>query len=104
MDRVIVGLCAILMRPTRLLRSAIVEMKRRNASYGYQRIANLILKSHWVMVVMDQFTRRIIDFAVHAGVLDGLTVCRMFISTVARLGDYRWKERCRRLYQQPEAA
>ena len=30
------------------------------------------------MVVMDQFTRRIIGFAVHAGVLDGPTVCRMF--------------------------
>ena len=180
-DRVIVGLCAILMRPTRLLRSAIVlkpstilsfhralakrkyrllftpktrgkpgptgpspelvsailEMKRRNPKFGYQRIADqislifdveidkdvvrrvlarhyrpepgsngpswltflghskdslwsvdlfrcesLILKSHWVMVVMDQFTRRIIGFAVHAGVLDGPTVCRMFNSII----------------------
>ena len=176
-DRLIVGLCAILMRPTRLIRSAIVlkpstilsfhrtlvkrkyrllftpktggkpgprgpspelasailEMKRRNPNFGYQRIADqislvfdieidkdvvrrvlarhyrpepgsngpswltflghskdslwsvdlfrcesLILKSHWVMVVMDQFSRRIIGFAVHAGVLDGLIVCRMF--------------------------
>ncbi|TDJ37435.1 MAG: transposase [Gammaproteobacteria bacterium] len=180
-DRVIVGLCAILMRPTRLLRSAIVlkpstilsfhralvkrkyrllftpktrgkpgpkgpspelistiiEMKRRNPNFGYQRIAehislvfdieidkdlvrrvlarhyrpepgsngpswltflghskdslwsvdlfrceSLSLKSHWVMVVMDQFTRRIIGFAVHAGVLDGPTVCRMFNSII----------------------
>ena len=117
--------------PSPELISAIVEMKRRNASFGYQRIAerislvfaidiekdlvrrmlaiyyrpepgsngpswltflghskdslwsvglfrcvSLILKSHWVMVVMDQFTRRIIGFAVHAGVLDGPTVCR----------------------------
>ncbi len=176
-DRIIAGLCAILMCPTRLLRSAIVlkpstilsfhralvnrkyrllftpktrgkpgprglspelisaivEMKRKNASFGYQRIADqislvfaievdkdlvrrvlarhyrpepgsngpswltflgrnkdslwsvdlfrcesLILRSHWVMVVMDQFTRQIIGFAVHAGVLDGPTVCRMF--------------------------
>ncbi len=176
-DRLIVGLCAILIRPTRLLRSAIVlkpstilsfhrtlvkrkyrllftpktggkpgprgpspelasailEMKRRNPNFGYQRIADqislvfdieidkdvvrrvlarhyrpepgsngpswltflghskdslwsvdlfrcesLILKPHWVMVVMDQFSRRIIGFAVHAGVLDGLIVCRMF--------------------------
>ena len=181
-DRVIAGLCAILMRPTRLLRSAIVlkpstilgfhralvkrkyrllftpktrgkpgprgpspelisaivEMKRRNASFGYQRIADqislvfdieidkdlvrrvlarhfrpepgsngpswltflghskdslwsvdlfrcesLILKSHWVMVIMDQFSRRIIGFAVHAGVLDGPTVCRMFNSIIS---------------------
>jgi len=181
-DRIIVGLCAILMRPTRLLRSAIVlkpstilsfhralvkrkyrllftpktrgrpgpkgpspelisaivEMKCRNPSFGYQRIAgqislvfdieidkdvvrrvlakhyrpepgsngpswltflghskdslwsvdlfrceSLILKSHWVMVVMDQFSRRIIGFAVHAGVLDGPTVCRMFNSIIS---------------------
>ena len=180
-DRIIVGLCAILMRPSRLLRSAIVlkpstilsfhralvkrkyhllfapkthgkpgprgpsaelisaivEMKRKNPSFGYQRIADqislvfaievdkdlvrrvlgshyrpepgsngpswltflghskdslwsvdlfrcesLILKSHWVMVVMDQFTRRVIGFAVHAGVLDGPTVCRMFNSII----------------------
>ncbi len=180
-DRIIVGLCAMLMRPTRLLRSAIVlkpstilsfhralvkrkyrllftpktrgkpgprgpspalvlaivEMKRRNPSFGYQRIADqisfvfdieidkdvvrrvlakhyrpepgsngpswltflghskdslwsvdlfrcesLILKSHWVMVVMDQFSRRIIGFAVHKGALDGPTVCRMFNSII----------------------
>ena len=180
-DRLIVGLCAILMRPTRLLRtaiilkpstilsfhralvkrkyrllftpknrgkpgpigpspkliSAIVEMKRRNPRFGYQRIAeqislvfdieldkdvvrrvlakhyrpatgsngpswltflghskdslwsvdlfrceSWILKSHWVMVVMDQFSRQIVGFAVHAGVLDGPTVCRMFNSII----------------------
>ena len=34
------------------------------------------------MVVMDQYSRRIIGFAVHAGVLDGPTVCRMFNSIV----------------------
>jgi transposase InsO family protein len=46
------------------------------------RCESLILKSHWAMVVMDQFTRRIIGFAVHAGVLDGPTVCRMFNSII----------------------
>ncbi len=180
-DRVIAGLCANLMRPTRLVRSAIVlkpstilsfhrvlvkrkcrllftpknrakpgprgpsqelisaivEMKRRNPSFGYQRIADqisivfdieidkdvvrrvlakhyrpepgsngpswltflrhrkdslwsvdlfrcesLILKTHWVMVVMDQYTRRIVGFAVHVGVLDGPIVCRMFNSII----------------------
>ena len=180
-DRVIVGLCAILIRPSRLLRSAIVlkpstilsfhralvnrkyrllftpktrgkpgpigpspelvsaivEMKQRNPKFGYQRIADqivlvfdieidkdvvrrvlaryyrpepgpngpswltflghskdslwsvdlfrcesLILNSHWVMVVMDQYSRRIIGFAVHAGALDGPAVCRMFNSIV----------------------
>ena len=180
-DRIIAGLCAILIRPTRVLRSAIVlkpstilsfhralvkrkyrllftpknrgkpgptepspelisaivETKRRNPNFGYQRIADqialafnieidkdvvrrvlakhyrpepgsngpswlsflghskdslwsvdlfrcesLILKSHWVMVVMDQFTRRVIGFAVHAGAVDGPIVCRMFNSII----------------------
>ena len=184
-DRLIVGLCAILMRPTRLLRaaiilkpstilslhrtlvkrkyrllftpksrgkpgpkglspeliSAILEMKRRNSNFGYQRIADqislvfnveidkdvvrrvlarhyrpepgsngpswlaflghskdslwsvdffrcesLILKSHWVMVIMDQFSRRIVGFAVHAGTLDGPTICRMFNRIVSGSG------------------
>ena len=31
------------------------------------RCESILLKSHWVMVVMDQYTRRIIGFAVHAG-------------------------------------
>jgi transposase InsO family protein len=41
------------------------------------RCESLLLQSHWVMVVMDQYSRRIIGFAVHAGVLDGASVCRM---------------------------
>ena len=42
------------------------------------RCESLILKTHWVMVVMDQMTRRIIGFAVHAGDPDGHAVCRLF--------------------------
>jgi putative transposase len=30
------------------------------------------------MVVMDQYTRRIIGFAVHAGNVDGQALCRIF--------------------------
>jgi hypothetical protein len=41
------------------------------------RCESLILKTHWVMVVMDQFTRRIIGFAVSAGDLDGPAICRI---------------------------
>lgn len=176
-DRIVVGLCALLMRPPRLIRSAIalkpatilafhqalkkrkysllftpkrrgrpgpkgpsrelieaiVEMKRRNPWWGCPRIAKQIslvfevetnkdvvrrvltkhyrpdpgprgpswltflghskdslwsvdlfrcesatLRTHWVLVVMDQFTRRIIGFGVHAGVVDGAALCRMF--------------------------
>jgi putative transposase len=42
------------------------------------RCESIILKSHWVMVVMDQYTRRIIGFGAHAGDVDGQTLCRMF--------------------------
>jgi len=181
-DRIIAGLCAGLMRPGRLLRSAIVlkpstlmafhralvnrkyrllfaprqrrkpgpkgpspelvaaivEMKRRNPRFGCRRIAqqiafvfgveidkdvvrrvlakhsrptrgsdgpswlaflghakdslwsvdlfrceSLMIKAHWVMVVMDQFTRRIIGFAVQPGTVDGAAVCRMFNQKIA---------------------
>lgn len=42
------------------------------------RCESIVLKSYWVMVVMDQYTRRIIGFAVHAGDVDGSALCRMF--------------------------
>jgi putative transposase len=176
-DRIIAGLCAFFLRPSRLLRSAIVlrpttllyfhnalrkrkyrllfspkfrhrpgpkgperelidavvEMKRRNPNWGCPRIAQQIalafgieidkdvvrrilsihyhpdsnsqgpswlsflghakdslwscdlfrcesatLRTHWVLVVMDQFTRRIIGFGVHSGIVDGEALCRMF--------------------------
>src|SRR6202008_3893602 len=35
-------------------------------------------RTHWVLVVMDQCTRRIIGFGVHRGVVDGIGLCRMF--------------------------
>ena len=42
------------------------------------RCESILLKIHWVMVVMDQYTRGIIGFAVHAGNVDGPALCRMF--------------------------
>lgn len=42
------------------------------------RCESINLKSHWVMIVMDQFTRRIIGFAVNPGELYGIAICRMF--------------------------
>ena len=118
--------------PSAELIAAIVEMKRRNPRFGFQRIADqvnlafdvpmdkhlvrrvlakhcrpdpgsggpswltflgnskdslwsvdlfrcesLILRTHWVMVMMDQYTRRIVGFAVCCGSPDGPTVCRM---------------------------
>lgn len=39
---------------------------------------SILLKTHWVMVVMDQFTRRIIGFAIHKGPVNGEALCSMF--------------------------
>jgi transposase InsO family protein len=176
-DRSVAGVCALLMRPRRLMRSAIVlkpstllrlhcvlkqrkyrrlfsstaskrpgpkgpspeiiaavvEMKRRNPTWGCPRIAqqitlafgipmnkdvvrrilatkyrptsdadgpswltvlghakdslwsvdlfrceSAILRAHWVLVVMDHYTRRIVGFGVQAGTVDGVGLCRMF--------------------------
>ena len=176
-DRLVAGLCALLIRPARLIRSAIVlkpstlvglhralrnrkyrllfsskhrrkpgpnglnkklidavvQMKQRNPTWGCPRIAQQIalafdipidkdvvrrilashyrpaknsggpswltfighlkdslwsldlfrcasatLRTHWVLVVMDQYTRRIIGFGVHAGTVNGVALCRMF--------------------------
>src|SRR5438445_5154535 len=175
-DRIIAGLCTLLMRPARVLRAAIVlktstllhfhkmlvqqkyrllfspkrvrppgpkgptkqlidavvEMKRRNRTWGCKRIAQQIalafgadidkavvrrivgihfrpeagsggpswlsfighakdslwsldlfrcesamLRTYWILVVMDQFTRRIVGFAVDRGVVDGMALCLM---------------------------
>jgi putative transposase len=176
-DRVVVGVCALLLRPSRLIRSAIVlkpstllrlhraltnrkyrllfsptvrrkpgpkgpapdlitavvDMKRRNPTWGCPRIAqqirlafgipinknvvrrilamrskprpdsagpswltalghakdslwsldlfrceSAVLRTHWVLIVMDHCTRRIVGFGVQRGVVDGVGLCRMF--------------------------
>ena len=47
------------------------------------RCESILLRSHWVLVIMDVFTRRIIGFGVERGSIDGLSVCRMFNHVVA---------------------
>src|ERR1700682_1241177 len=42
------------------------------------RCESATLRTHWVLVVMDQCTRRVIGFGVHGGILDGVALCRMF--------------------------
>ena len=42
------------------------------------RCESATLRKHWVLVVMDQFTRRLIGFGIHSGIMDGLALCRMF--------------------------
>ena len=176
-DRIIAGVCTLLMHPARMLRSgvvlkpsmllhfhhvltkrkyhrlfwskrggrpgpkgpaqelidAVVEMKRRNPTWGCPRIAqqimlafcvdldedvvrrilgkyyrlesgsggpswltvlgqakdslwsldlfrceSLSLRTHGLLVVMDQFTRRLIGFGIHRGTVDGPSLCSMF--------------------------
>ena len=50
------------------------------------RCESMRLKSHWVLVVMDQFTRRIIGFGVHAGDVNGIALCRMFNTAISTEG------------------
>lgn len=41
------------------------------------RCESVLLQSHWVMLVMDQYSRKIKGFAIYAGRLDGPKVCWM---------------------------
>ena len=47
------------------------------------RCESILLRSHWVMLVMDIFTRRIIGFGVAPAHIDGASVCRMFNCVIA---------------------
>ena len=50
------------------------------------RCESILLQSHWVLVVMDQFTRRIIGFGVQAGDVDGIALCRLFNTAISTQG------------------
>ncbi len=62
------------------------HMKDSLWSVDLFRCESIILKTHWVLVVMDQFTRRIIGFGVHCGDVDGVALCRMFNKAISRKG------------------
>ena len=47
------------------------------------RCESVLLRSHWVMLVMDVFTRRLIGFGVERADVDGISVCRMFSHAIA---------------------
>jgi transposase InsO family protein len=42
------------------------------------RCESAILRAYWVLLVMDQCSRRIVGFGVHRGAVDGVGLCRMF--------------------------
>jgi putative transposase len=48
------------------------------------RCESAVLHTHWVLVVMDQCTRRIVGFGVHRGVVDGVALCHMFNRAMGR--------------------
>jgi transposase InsO family protein len=48
------------------------------------RCESAILRTHWVLVVMDQYTREIIGFGMQAGIVDGMSLCRMFQQAIGR--------------------
>jgi putative transposase len=50
------------------------------------RCESILLNTHWVLVLMDQFTRRIIGFGVHADDVDGAALCRMFNTAISNKG------------------
>jgi putative transposase len=58
------------------------HMKDSLWSIDLFRCESAMLRSHWVLVVMDQYTRQIIGFAVHAGTVDGVALCRMFTRAI----------------------
>jgi putative transposase len=66
------------MSNARGLRAFLGHSKESPWSLDLFRCESLISRTHWVMVVMDQVSRRIIGFAVHGGQLDGPAVCRLF--------------------------
>lgn len=47
------------------------------------RCESILLRSHWVLVVIDVFTRRIIGFGIGGEYIDGVAVCRMFNQAIA---------------------
>jgi putative transposase len=58
------------------------QMKDSLWSVDLFRCESITLKSHWVLVVMDQFTRRLIGFRVQPEVVDGQALCHMFNTTI----------------------
>jgi transposase InsO family protein len=46
------------------------------------RCESIVLRSYWVLVVMDQFTRRLVGIGVHGGAVAGADLCRMFNTAI----------------------
>jgi len=60
------------------------HMKDSLWSIDLFRCESATLRNHWILVVMDQYTRRIIGFGIHRGMVDGLALCTMFNHAIRR--------------------
>jgi putative transposase len=73
------------------------HMKDSLWSMDLFRCESATLRTHWVLVVMDQFTRRIIGLGVQAGTVDGGVLCRMFNCVIRGqrgMPKYLWLANC----------
>ena len=58
--------------------TVIAQAKDSVWSVDLFRVESIVLRSHWVLLVMDIFTRRIIGFGIAPTCIDGMSACRMF--------------------------
>ena len=63
--------------------SLIAQLKDSLWSIDLLRCESILLRSHWILVVMDVFTRRLIGFGIEPARIDGVAVCRMFSRAIA---------------------
>ena len=54
------------------------------------RCESIVLRTYRVLVVMDQFTRRLVGIGVHRGTVTGGNVCRMFNAAIHGQGTPRY--------------
>jgi transposase InsO family protein len=59
------------------------QMKDSLWSVDLFQCESMTLKSHWVLVVMNQFTRQLIGFVVQPDVVDSRALCQMFNTIIA---------------------
>ena len=58
--------------------TVIAQAKDSVWSVDLFRVESVVLRSHWVLLVMDILTRRIIGFGIGPACIDGMSACRMF--------------------------
>jgi hypothetical protein len=59
------------------------DMKDGLWSVDLFRCESILLRSHWVLLVMNVFARRIVGFGIEGVYVDGISVCSMFNHAIA---------------------